>query len=161
MSTPFLAQGTLLGLVLLAAAGQAQADDRAPLLVKHAGSYDTDALFKEPAVRAGLDQVVGRRLGTLMHHLDVRGSVDVVGGALAVSGNAPHGGGENEAVVCVLPNPLKVEAAIASKGRITVFAQAEKYEYTTLCVKDWITQFNSRHRDRFKPPANVSYQRVR
>jgi len=124
------------------------------------GWHDSDGLMKEPAVRAELQRVVGNQLPRLMQNINVRGSIDHYGGSLMISGNAPHKGGEEEGVVCVHPHgPGLVEAAIFSKGRITVFATAEKYEYLTLCVKDWITQVNSGHRDRFTQPKNV--QRVR
>jgi hypothetical protein len=36
-----------------------------------------------------------------------------------------------------------------------VFARTDKYEYASLCIKDWITLANSRHVDRIKQPANV------
>ncbi len=58
-------------------------------------------------------------------------------------------------------SPSLVEAAIFSRGKITVFAAAEKYEYLTLCVKDWITQANSGHRDRTTQPKNVSVVRAK
>jgi hypothetical protein len=75
-----------------------------------------------------------------------------------ISGNAPHKGGEEEGVVCVSPHsPGLVEAGIFSKGKVTVFGSAQKYEYLTLCVKDWITQVNSGHRDRTTQPKNVSF----
>jgi hypothetical protein len=48
-----------------------------------------------------------------------------------------------------------VEAAILSKGAVTVYTRAEKYEYATICIKDWITLVNSGHADRFVQPANV------
>jgi hypothetical protein len=50
---------------------------------------------------------------------------------------------------------MMVEAAILSKGTVTLFTRAEKYENTTLCIKDWITIANSRHVDRIERPANV------
>jgi len=92
----------------------------------------------------------------------VRGAIAYDGGSLVVSGNAPHKGGEEEGVICVNPySPSLVEAAIFSRGRITVFTTAEKYEYLSLCVKDWITQANSGHRDRMTQPKNVSMTRVK
>lgn len=61
----------------------------------------------------------------------------------------------------LLKKPALVEAAIFSRGKATVFTTAEKYEYVTLCVKDWITLVNSGHRDRFTWPNNVQVQRAR
>lgn len=125
------------------------------LKAKYAGSPDADALLREPAVRDRLRALLGTRLRELERNLAVRGGIEFVGGALSVSGNAPHKGGEEEAVVCVLPFGPKVQAAIFSKGRITAFAAEANYDAMSLCIKDWITQVNSGHRDRLQKPDNV------
>jgi hypothetical protein len=165
-----------LGLALLAPPSAAPAQTRTPaqqkamereaqaraLLAKYTAAPardDTDGFLKEPAVRAQLQRVAGNQLPRLMQNLEVRTSIDLVGGGFRISGNAPHQGTEEEAVICVNPFGPVVEAAIFSRGRITVFATAEQYEYLTLCVKDWITQVNSGHRDRFTQPKNVTVQR--
>jgi hypothetical protein len=125
------------------------------------GRDDSDGLLKEPAVSAELKRVVGNQLPKLIQNTNVRGAIAYDGGSLVVSGNAPHKGGEEEGVICVNPySPGLVEAAIFSRGKITVFATAEKYEYLSLCVKDWITQVNSGHRDRMTQPKNVSVVRA-
>lgn len=122
------------------------------------GRDDSDALLKEPAVQAELKRLAGNQLPKLMQNVNVRGTIAFDGGSLVVSGNAPHKGGEEEGVVCVSPySPGLVEAALFSRGKITVFGSAAKYEYLTLCVKDWITQVNSGHRDRTTQPKNVSF----
>jgi hypothetical protein len=62
-----------------------------------------------------------------------------------------------EGIVCIAdhgPTPL-VEAAIFSKGKIAVYAKAAQYDYLMICIKDWITQVNSGHRDRMAQPKNV------
>jgi hypothetical protein len=117
----------------------AQAANR-PLLKKYIGNPDTDALLKEPGVRAPLEAMLGKQMPQLMRSLNVRSDVELIGGALALSGNAPHQGGEE---------------AIFSKGKVTVFAKAPQYEYLMICIKDWITQVNSGHRDRMAQPKNV------
>lgn len=134
----------------------AQAATR-PLLKKYVGNPDADALLKEPAVRAQLEALVGKQLPQLLRNLYVRREADLVGGALALQGNAPHKGGEEEASVCIAdqgPTPM-VESAIFSKGKVAVFAKAPQYDYLMLCIKDWITQVNSGHRDRMAQPKNV------
>lgn len=128
-----------------------------PLLKKYIGNPDTDALLREPAVRAPLEAMLGKQLPVLIRNLNVKGDVELIGGALALSGNAAHKGGEEEAIVCIAdqgPVPL-VEAAIFSKGKVTIYAKGPQYEYTMLCIKDWITQVNSGHRDRMAQPKNV------
>jgi hypothetical protein len=125
------------------------------MIVKWAGNYDTDAFLRLPAVRTELQKLLGPELEHLMHNLNVRGAVDLSGQTLSVNGNAPHQGTEEEAIVCVAAGSMAVEAAILSKDTVTVFTRAEKYENTSLCIKDWITLANSRHADRFTQPANV------
>lgn len=145
---------TLLALAAPAASAQGSA---LPLHKKYIGNPDTDALLKEPAVHARLEAMLGKQLPRLIQNLKVKGEVELIGGALALSGNAPHMGGEEEALVCIadaVPVPL-VEAAIFSKGRVTIFAKSPQYEGLMLCVKDWVTQVNSGHRDRMTQPKNV------
>ena len=124
-------------------------------IAKWAGSYDTDAFLRQPAVRGELQKLLGPELEHLMHNLNVRGAVDLGGQTLSVNGNAPHQGTEEEAIVCVTPGSMTVEAAILSKETVTVYTRAEKYEYASICIKDWITLANSRHADRFEQPKNV------
>ncbi|HTP74000.1 MAG TPA: hypothetical protein VML58_17450 [Burkholderiaceae bacterium] len=144
----------LAALLLAAGAGPAQTT---PPLRKYVGSPDYPALLKEPKVKAQLDALVGKAMPTLMHNLDVTAEMGLVGGAIQISGNATHGGGEEEGVVCVAEYDGKTEAAILSKGRITVFAKDKNYENLMVCIKDWITQANSGHRDRFTQPKNVAF----
>lgn len=125
------------------------------MIVKWAGNYDTDAFLRLPAVRSELQKLFGPKLEHLRHNLNVRGAVDLNGQTLSVNGNAPHQGTEEEAIVCVGADSMTVEAAILSKDIVTVYTRAEKYEYASICIKDWITLANSRHADRFAQPSNV------
>jgi hypothetical protein len=125
------------------------------LLRDFAGSDDTDALLRHPQVRPQLQKLLGSELPHLMGNLDVRGSVDVVGGDLSISGNAPHQGTEEEAVVCISFYNVTVSAAIFSKGTITAYSRGKTYDSLPRCVTDWITQVNSERRDRFQQPKNV------
>jgi hypothetical protein len=122
---------------------------------KYAGSADTDAFLREPGVRAELASLLGGSLAHLEHNLNVRGEVDLVGGQLQLVGNAPHAGGEEEAVVCVAVHDGALNAGIFSAGAITIFTRGTDYASLPLCIKDWVTQVNSGHRDRFTRPANV------
>jgi hypothetical protein len=156
MKTQTLHTSVLALLLLLPMGAAAQAPTR-PLLKKYIGNPDTDALLKEPAVRSQLEAMLGKQLPTLIRNLNVKGEVELSNGALALSGNAAHKGGEEEAVVCIAdqgPVPY-VEAAIYSKGKVSVFTKSAQYDGVMLCVKDWITQVNSGHRDRMAQPKNV------
>lgn len=140
---------------LASGAATAQGKEAEVMRIKYAGSYESDPFLKEPAVRAALQRLLGPELRHLQQNLNVAGSIDLVGGALSLSGNAPHKGTEEEAVVCVVPPGQLVEAAIYSRGAVTVFAKDPSYVNATLCIKDWITLANSRHADRLKQPRNV------
>jgi hypothetical protein len=140
---------------------EAQAKALIAKYTSSAGWEDSDALLKDPAVRAELQKVVGPQLPKLMQNISVHGPT-AFDGSFKISGNAPHKGTEEEGVVCVNPHaPSLVEAAIFSRGKISVFAAADKYEYLSVCVKDWITQVNSGHRDRTTQPKNVSVQQAK
>src|SRR5262245_22389167 len=84
------------------------------MVSKYAGSYDTDAFLRDPAIHTELQKLLGPELEHLMHNLNVRGPVDLNGQSLSVSGNAAHQGTEEEAIVCVTPFTMAVEAAILS-----------------------------------------------
>ncbi len=119
------------------------------------GSYDTDAFFALPEIRSELEALLGEELELFFHNLNVKGDIDMVRGALSVAGNAPHGGTEEEAVVCVLPATLAVHAAMLSAGQITIYTRAAGYDALPLCIKDWITLVSAGYVDRFEQPDNV------
>ena len=121
---------------------------------KYVGNDDTDAFLAEPSIRTELARLLGANLRLFQHNLDVRGSVDFVHGTLSLNGNAPRGGGLEEAVLCVSSGG-RVDAAIFSKSAFSVYTRASGYDGLPLCIKDWITQVRSGHRDRFEQPSNV------
>ena len=149
---PFI--GCLLAVCAMASITQAD-DIQRTMIIKYAGTYESGALLQEPSVHAELQHLLGIEFDHLIRNLTVRGPVDVSGHALSVAGNAPHEGTNEEAIVCITPSPLRVEAAILSKTVVTIFARPVKYEYLSICIKDWITQVNSHHIDRVKPPQNI------
>lgn len=126
-------------------------------LQKYIGSYDTDALLNEPAIQEKFNELLGADKDHLIRNLDVRGAVDLLSGSLSLVGNAVHGGGIEEAVLCVSIYDNTVNAAIFSEGRITIYSESPDYDSQSLCIKDWITQVNSLHQDRFKAPSNVQF----
>ncbi|MEO8079162.1 MAG: hypothetical protein ABI641_01440, partial [Caldimonas sp.] len=99
----------------MAAAAAAPPDPAQAMLARYGGSYDADALLKEPAVRTELARLLGGELKHLQRNLSVAGGIGIVGGVLSYDGNADHQGGQEEAVVCVAPPGSLVEAAILSR----------------------------------------------
>ncbi len=149
---------------LLSAAAAVQDPDAAAkaMIARYAATWDTQALLDEPAVQSELRELTGAAFDKLLHNLDVHAAVEYYGGALAVRGNAPHRGTEEEAVVCVQPyGTMRVHAAVLSSGRIAVYTREKKYQFLPTCVKDWITLVNTAHAGRFSQPANVRLQGAR
>ena len=124
-------------------------------LRRYAGTYVWDRLLAERPVHRELVQLLGSELSHLEGNLFVSGSVDLIGGFLAISGNAAHQGGLEEAIVCIAEKPIAVHAAILTGGRIKVYSRATGYDGLPICIMDWVTQANSEHRDRFQKPSNV------
>ncbi len=124
-------------------------------LRRYAGEYTWDRMLEEPPVKAELTRLLGPELDHLRRNLFVAGAIDLIGGYLAITGNAAHQGGLEEAVVCIAEKPIAVHAAILTGGRIRIYSRAKGYEGLPICIMDWITQANSEHRDRFQKPANV------
>jgi hypothetical protein len=148
---------SMAGVLVTAEGAQADEATQRAMIAKWAGSYDTEGFLKEPAVRPELQTLLGAEMDHLLQNLIVKGGVDLSSETLSVIGNAPHRGTEEEAIVCVtvLPQHTIVEAAILSNGKITVYSREKQYEYGSICIKDWITQANSSHKDRFVQPMNV------
>lgn len=129
----------------------------ADLVRRFAGSDDTDALLDDPEIAPRLERLLGDELAHFRANLDVRGSVDLHSASLSLPGNAVHGGGLEEAVLCIAVCSRELSAAIFSEGVITVYSRTPAYNAQSLCIKDWITQVNSGHGDRFVAPANVRF----
>ncbi len=125
-------------------------------IARYVGRHEVQRLLREPAVQRGLRALAGPQAATLERALGVAGAVDFIDGWLAASGNAPHQGGELEAVVCVSPDePTQVLAALLEQGKVTVFAPQSRWDYLPLCVRDWAALAAQGRQARIRAPANV------
>lgn len=86
----------------------------------------------------------------------LRRNLGVLGGCLSIRSSAPHRGLDGEAVMCVEPHRLEVQAALMSAGHIAVFAEPAGCDALSRCIKDWITAANSGYVGRAAHPANVT-----
>lgn len=155
-----------LALVLAAAPTGAEAplpeDEARILLQRYAASWDLDALLAEPPVAREWQALPAEARDLLLRNLSVRGPVDVYGGALSIMGNAPHRGGEDEALLCieVLGGACRLHAAILSAGRVTIYTRGERYNYLPICVRDWVALVSTGHHYRLRQPANVEMMQL-
>lgn len=86
-----------------------------------------------------MQAVAGTQLRTIERALNVNGGVEYIGGALAVAGNAPHQGGELEAIVCIQPSGTgpRVHAALLEGGQVTVHTRETRWDALSTCIRDW------------------------
>lgn len=119
------------------------------------GSYQSVQLLNDPRVAIPLRRLLGTHLPHFKRNLEVAGPVDLISGHLAVSGNAPHQGGLEEAVLCVSLRDASVSAALLSSNRIRIYTPHERYDQISRCIKDWISSANVGHNARLVMPDNV------
>jgi hypothetical protein len=131
------------------------------LLRKYANTLAVNQLLNESRVRRELLDLTDAQRPHLTRNIEVHGPVDVIAGHLAIAGNADRAEGSEEGIVCIAVYDLQVHAAIYSGGTIAVFSRVDGYDALPLCIKDWITQVNSGHRDRYMRPTNVEMVTVR
>lgn len=130
---------------------------RHPMIEQYVGTWAIAEFLEEPVIRGELHTLLGDHLTQLEESLGVTGAIEYFGNALAVRGNAPHQGGEQEGIVCVQPwsESPQVHAGLYSQGTVTVYTRQPRYEYLPICVKDWIALVSGRHVHRSKRPHNV------
>ncbi len=124
-------------------------------LVVYAGSYDADRLLHDPAVAAALTALLGSELPHLRRNLDVRGAVDLRSCELVIAGNAPHAGGEENAILSINLYRGTLAAAILSGGQITIYRESGDYASLPIGIKDWVAVAAAGFEYRLKPPPNA------
>lgn len=112
----------------------------------YAGNYVSDRnLLAAPLVAARLQRLPAQVRAHLNHNLDVAGPIDLISCHLVLTGNAPHMGGEENAIVAVNLHSGAVSAAIHSGGRTDIYvindpaagAHGATYDDVPKVVKDW------------------------
>lgn len=92
----------------------------------------------------------------------MNGPVDPIACDLVISGNAPHEGDKENAIVAISVYSGAVTAAILSRGKIEIYADTGKplagmayEEAVPLPIKDWLAVIYTRFYFRSNPPANA------
>lgn len=124
-------------------------------LVAYAGSDETDQLLGDSRVSAALKKTLGPELEHLLQNLSVKGSVDLIGCQLVISGNANHKGGEENGIVSIDLYSGVVTAAILSGKGIAVFTGDKSYDALPISIKDWLAVVYTEFYFRLRQPANV------
>ncbi len=120
-------------------------DAKLAALVSYAGTYAGDtptALDADPVVSSRLQHLSASVRAELKRDLEVRGAVDLIQCHLALSGNAPHMGGEQNAILDVNLYSGAVTVALLDQGRIRIFLDedptaASGYQAVPYAVRLW------------------------
>ncbi|MGA7966689.1 MAG: hypothetical protein WCB49_12550 [Gammaproteobacteria bacterium] len=131
-------------------------------MLRYSGGYKTAEVLGDPAVDAALKRLLGSELAHLQRNLGVSGPVDLIACDLVISGNAPHQGGEENAIIDISVYSGAVAAAILSQGKIAIYFNHGKSspghdygEAVPLAIKDWLAVIYTKFYFRFNPPAKA------
>ncbi|HXC52922.1 MAG TPA: hypothetical protein VN634_18695 [Candidatus Limnocylindrales bacterium] len=119
------------------AGDEPRTDAQKTALAKYVGSYELAKFLKDPLVARELKHVVGAELKHLENNLSVMGPIALTGGTLSTDGNAPHMGGEENAVLCVDAGRNTVNAAMLSGGKVRVYSRQSSFDALPACIKEW------------------------
>lgn len=124
-------------------------------LANHIGRYDYETVLNDKRIHAQLAVLLNdKELKHLLKNLEVRGGMGFDDDCLALSGNAEHKGGEEEAFVNVCLHKGDVRVAILSGQTIMVYAQEKlRYKDLTRMMRSWI--YTAKNRQVLEQPSFV------
>ena len=171
-----LTSGFLGALIIICAAAvavSAPGTNRSPTAVAHAedldlkkgklanlaptiGTYRYDEVLGDARVRQAVEALVPKaELASLKNNLGVHGPIDFIHGYLVLSGNAPHGGGEENASVWININQGKVYVALLRQGKWTLYANETQFGYLPLELRNTVADRSMGGPQ--QPPADVRW----
>ena len=99
-------------------------------LSKYIGTYNYDAILDDTVVKENLKTLVGEKeLATIRQNLGVIGPIEFIETSLVLSGQAPHEGGSEEAMVFVELSDGTVRAGLLHEKKVTIYAKDSSYEF--------------------------------
>ncbi len=94
------------------------------------GTYHYQQVLEDPDVQVTLkDRLSPDALAALKVNLQVAAPIDFIDGYLVLSGNRPHYGGEDSAMVWVKIYDGTVDIVLQQGGKTTLYSKAQRYEY--------------------------------
>ncbi|MCP5371514.1 MAG: hypothetical protein H6907_07225 [Hyphomicrobiales bacterium] len=116
------------------------------------GTYGYDRVLGDPAVAAALAALTGGAdARTIAANMAVAAPIEFMDASLVLRGNAPHRGGEEEALVMVRLFDGTVRAALLHGGRMKLYASDERFDYLPKVLRDFLAP----RADRPPPPARL------
>ena len=134
-------------------------------LKKYAGEYSSNEILNDKKLKPIILKMMGVEYDHLVSNLSVGGPVDLISGDIVISGNAPHQGGEEMAILDINLYTGIIRAAIYSNNKIIVYSDKQKYDefidknkYDQLPVSilEWISLVNNQSRQSAGRPKNVT-----
>lgn len=108
-------------------------------LGQFAGTYRYEAILAEPGVTEALVGLAGKEAAEqIQSNLQVRSPVAMIDRDLVLRGNAPHEGGENEAMVMINLLDGSVRAALLHQEKLTLFARDHEYRYIPRELREFV-----------------------
>jgi hypothetical protein len=111
-------------------------------LAKYIGLYDYEAVLNDARVKKQLSLILSsEELKHLRQNLNVRSSIGFDAGCLVLSGNAPHKGGQENALVDVCLYKGEVYAAVLSDQKVIVYAHRSVESYESVLprsMRSWV-----------------------
>lgn len=94
------------------------------------GTYRYAEVLGDPAVKQSIEELLPNAArATLEKNLETSAPIDFVDGYLVLSGNAPHGGGEESALLWIKIYDGKIHVALQQDRKWTLYANEAKFEY--------------------------------
>jgi len=124
-------------------------------LKEYIGTYEDAKIYTDKFVSKKLNKLLGNELEHLKRNLSVRGPIDFIDGELVITGNAPHLGTIEDAILSINIYNGKISAAIHSNETITVYTEENNYQYIPISIKDYLAVWKTNMKFRFEPPEEL------
>ena len=122
-------------------------------LTRHVGTYNYDAVLNDKRVNAQLRNILSiDDLAHLKRNLKVHIPIATRDSCIILEGLAPHGGGNEEALLYVCLYRQQVLAAILSHDEVQVFT-SDPYSSLPKPFQAWV--YGTKNRDVYKQPPYV------
>lgn len=110
-------------------------------LARHIGTYRYDEVFKDPDVEATLNGLMSpKEKAVLRENLKVMAPIAFSGTHMILSGNKPHAGGTDEAVVAIRLVDGTLHAAVMHDGKVFQYRDKRDTETTPDAILDFVRE---------------------
>jgi hypothetical protein len=149
-----------LALLAVSSTANAACSGRFAHLKSFAGEYP-DRFLKNPVVQSRMSRLMGAELAHLKRNLLATPPVALIDCELVVEGNAPHQGGNQNAILSFNLYSGIMTVAILDGDRVLVrttkhrYRDWSNYSHLPAHVRDWIYVAADHFHSRGHPPSNV------